>query len=114
MGETNRTRGVELGELSEHLEEHEYPASQEELLENYGDEELELESETVTFGELISPLNEDEYDSYDEVETAIMNMVGDEAIGRKNYSDRTPYAPGEDRQEKGDSDQDVGGDQESF
>ena len=114
MGETNRTRGVELGDLREHLEGHEYPASQDELLETYGDEELELESTTVTFGELISPLNEDEYDSYDEVETAIMNMVGDEAIGRKNYSDRTPYAPGEDRQKNGDSDQDAGGDQESF
>ena len=114
MTESNRTLGVELGELGENLESHEYPASQEELVDAYGEAEIELEEETITFEDLISPLNEDEYQSYEEVEGAIMNMVGDDAIGRKNYSDRTPYAPGEDRQEEGAPGQDVGGDQESF
>ncbi|WP_255193064.1 DUF5789 family protein [Natronobeatus ordinarius] len=114
MSDDSRQQGVELGDLGEQLRSHEYPASQDELLEDYGDEELELAEETATLEELISPLNEDEYESYDELEGAIMNMVGDEAIGRKNYSDRTPYAPGEDRQEEGAPGQDVDGGQESF
>ena len=114
MSDDSRRQGVELGDLGEKLRGHEYPVSQDELLEAYGDEELELAEETATLEELISPLNEDEYESYDELEGAIMNMVGDEAIGRKNYSDRTPYAPGEERQEEGAPDQDVDEGQESF
>ena len=114
MSDDTRRQGVELGDLREQLREHEYPASQEELLEAYGDEELELAEKTATFEELVGPLNEDGYDSYDEIERAIMNMVGDEAIGRKNYSDRTPYAPGEERQTEGAPDQDVEDGPESF
>ncbi len=114
MSDDSRELGVELGDLSGKLKDHEYPASQDELLEAYGDEEVELAGETTTFEELIGPLNEDEYRTYGEVEQAIMNMVGDEAIGRKNYSDRTPPAPGEDRQDEGAPGQEGQRDQESF
>ncbi|WP_254766044.1 DUF5789 family protein [Salinilacihabitans rarus] len=114
MSDDNRELGVELGDLADKLREHDYPASQDELLEAYGDEEVEMSEETATFEELVGPLNEDEYRDYGEVEQAIMNMVGDEAIGRKNYSDRTPPAPGEERQEEGAPGQDVEGGNESF
>ena len=114
MTDDSRELGVEFGDLGEQLQNHEYPASQDELLAAYGDAELELAEETATLEELIAPLNEDEYHSYEEVKQAIMNMVGDEAIGRKNYSDRTPYAPGEERQDEGAPGQDDQGGQESF
>ncbi|WP_247729785.1 DUF5789 family protein [Halovivax limisalsi] len=114
MSDAHREQGVELGDLGRKLEEHEYPASQDELLEAYGDEELEMEEETTTFRELLEPFNEDGYDSAFEVEQAIMTMVGDEAIGRKNYSDRTPPAPGEDRQDEGAPGQEGQREQESF
>jgi hypothetical protein len=70
--------------------------------------------ESATLEELLEPLNEDEYRSADDVEQAIMNMVGDDAIGRKNYSDRTPPAAGEERQEEGAPDQEGQSEQESF
>ena len=114
MSDQNRELGVELGDIPAKLEEHEYPASQDELLEAHGDEELEMGEETITLEELIGPLNEEEYRSYEEVEQAMMNMVSDDAIGRKNYSDRTPPAPGEDRQEEGAPGQDGQREQESF
>ncbi|WP_436347924.1 DUF5789 family protein [Natronorubrum sp. FCH18a] len=114
MTDDNRQLGVELGELGDELESADYPMSEDELLERYGDEEIDMEGETETLEDVIGPLNEDEYRDYGEVEQAIMNMVGDEAIGRKNYSDRTPPAPGEDRQDEGAPDQDDQEGQESF
>ncbi len=114
MTDDNRQLGVELGELGDELESAEYPMSEDELLERYGDGEIDMDGETETLEDVIGPLNEDEYRDYGEVEQAIMNMVGDEAIGRKNYSDRTPPAAGEDRQDEGAPDQDDQEGQESF
>lgn len=114
MSEDSRELGIELGALQDELKDHDYPVSQDELLENHGDIELEMGEETATLEELIEPLNEDEYQSYEEVEQAVMNMVGDEAIGRKNYSDRTPPAAGEERQDEGAPEQDDQEEQESF
>jgi len=114
MPDENREAGVELGDVQESLTNVEYPIGHDELLEAHGDEEIEMSGNTTTLEEVIGPLNEDEYRDYGEVEGAIMNMVGDEAIGRKNYSDRTPPAAGEDRQDEGAPDQDDQSEQESF
>ncbi|MEY7850200.1 hypothetical protein AB7C87_13485 [Natrarchaeobius sp. A-rgal3] len=114
MTDDDRELGVELGEIRDSLESQEYPVSQDELFEEHGGEEIDMGEETATLEELLEPLNEDEYRSYDEVEQAIMNMVGDDAIGRKNYSDRTPPAAGEQRQDEGAPDQEGQREQESF
>ncbi len=114
MPDENRELGVELGDTQETLTNVEYPISHDELLDAHGDEEIEMSGNTTTLEELIGPLGEDEYQNYGEVEGAIMNMVGDEAIGRKNYSDRTPPAAGEERHDEGAPDQDDQGGQESF
>ncbi|SEW04267.1 DUF5789 family protein [Natrinema salifodinae] len=114
MPEDNRELGVELGDLQEDIQSEDFPIGHDELLEKYGDEEIEMSGETTTLEELIGPLGEDQYRDYGEVEQAIMNMVGDEAIGRKNYSDRTPPASGEQRQDEGAPDQEGQEGQESF
>ncbi|RQG93135.1 hypothetical protein EA462_02720 [Natrarchaeobius halalkaliphilus] len=114
MSDDDRERGVGLGDVRDALERREYPVSQAELLEDHGDEVIETGEKTTTLAELLEPLNEDEYESFEAVETAIMNMVGDEAIGRKNYSDRTPPASGEERQDEGAPGQDGQREQESF
>ncbi|WP_408959582.1 hypothetical protein [Natrinema sp. 74] len=114
MPDDNRELGVDLGDLRDDLEDEEYPIGHDELLERYGDEEIEMSGETTTLEAVIGPLGEDEYRDYGELEGAIMTMVGDEAIGRKNYSDRTPPAAGEDRQDEGAPDQDDQREQESF
>ena len=114
MPDENREAGVELGDVQESLTNVEYPIDHDELLEAHGDEEIEMSGNTTTLEEVIGPLNEDEYQDYDEVEGAIMNMVGDEAIGRKNYSDRTPPAMGEKRQDEGAPNQDGYSEPESF
>ena len=114
MPEDSRELGVELGDLQETLENETYPIGHDELLEKHGDETVEMSGNTTTLGDLLGPLNVDEYRDYGVVEAAIMNMVGDEAIGRKNYSDRTPPATGEERQDEGAPDQGGQEEQESF
>jgi hypothetical protein len=47
--------------------------------------------------EVLAPFETSSYDNSDDVLDAIFTMVGEQAIGRKSYSDRTPPALGEDR-----------------
>lgn len=112
----SRELGVEFGEFEDTIDEIDYPIDHDELIEQYGDAEFELSEETTTLEEILAPLqdNEQTYQDAGSLETMIMNFVGDEAIGRKNYSDRTPPAAGEDRQEEGAPGQDVNGGDESF
>ena len=84
----SRAGGIEFGDLMEDLETIEYPISQDGLFEQFGDEELEFSDGSATLEELLAETNEDEYESAEAVRQAVFNMVGDEAIGRKEYSDR--------------------------
>ncbi|WP_123623622.1 hypothetical protein [Halorubrum sp. CSM-61] len=86
--DNTRENGVEFGGLVEDLEGESYPLSHEAVLDRYGDRELELVGEPVTVREVLSPENEGEYEDAEGVKQAILNMVGDEAVGRENYSDR--------------------------
>lgn len=92
--DTEREMGIELGELRGDLESESYPMDADEVVEQYGDREVKLSNGTETVEEILGPLDDTFQDS-DGVEAAFLNMVGDEAIGRKGYSDRTPPAPGE-------------------
>ena len=98
-----REQGVEFGEFGEALEEHEYPTTIDEIVEQYGDYEIEMENDSETVEDLLEPLGHERYDSPEDVRQAIFNMVGDEAIGRKGYSDRDSTAVAEDGQDREES-----------
>ncbi|MDS0284622.1 DUF5789 family protein [Haloarcula onubensis] len=89
-----REQGVEFGGLMDALEEHDYPTTQERLLEEYGDVELDLTDGEETLSsalaerELAEEQDTIEYESAGEVRQAVLNMVGDRAVGRTDYSDR--------------------------
>jgi hypothetical protein len=93
-GSESREQGVEFGGLMEALERHEYPTTQERLLEEYGDETLDLAeggetlSSVLAEKEMAAEQEHIEYESPEEVRQAILNMVGDRAVGRTDYSDR--------------------------
>ncbi len=87
MSDREREQGVELGELSEKLDNHDYPADVDELVSEYGDYEIEYPKGSETFEEVISPLDET-YESADEVRQSILNMADSDAVGRQRYSDR--------------------------
>lgn len=93
----NRDMGIAFGDLEDDLENEEYPITKDELVEKYGDRELEHAGGTTTVEEVVGPLGREEFDGQDDVHQTILNMVGDDAEGRQNYSDRGGAIPGENR-----------------
>lgn len=93
--ERTRELGVEFGPLARELEEHQYPATSDELAERYGDAVLGLPNGEQTLRELFELVPDERFESAADARVAIFNTVGDRAIGRKGYSDRTPPALGE-------------------
>lgn len=87
-GENDREQGVELGEFGETIEELDYPTTSEAIVEAFGEMEVTLTDGTETVAELLGPL-EEEYERPEGVRQSVYNMVGDEAVGRERYTDRT-------------------------
>lgn len=74
---------------------HTFPSTTEELIEEYGEMELELPNGVNTLEDVLSRLPDEEYEDSEEALAAAYGVLGEEAIGRKGYSDRDPLAPGE-------------------
>jgi hypothetical protein len=84
----NRDRGIEFGDLTDDLESETYPITKEELLERYGNRELKHASGSVTLQELLVDEGDREFENADAIHEVVLNMVGEEAVGRQGYSDR--------------------------
>jgi hypothetical protein len=96
----DRQSGVTFGDLKDDLETEEYPLSNEDLLDQYGDREVTHANGSVTVRELVEPMEEVTYESADDVQQELLNMVGEGAVGRKEYSDRGVQTQGEDYEEE--------------
>ena len=72
------------------LTETEYPITTDELVERYGDRQIELADGTETVGEILARLDGETYEHREDAEFAIYSAVSERAIGRKGYSDRDP------------------------
>ncbi|GAA0478214.1 hypothetical protein MUK72_03995 [Halococcus dombrowskii] len=85
-----RQHGVEFGSFGDRMDSFDYPLDHETLLDEHGDAEIGLPDGETRLDELLAPLQDEEqtYQDADELETMILNLVGDDAIGRENYSDR--------------------------
>ena len=85
----SREMGIEFGDLKAKLDDADYPLTNADLVEKYGDETLGFPDGERTLAETIDPLPDDqEYEEPFEVEQAVLNMVDSEAVGREGYSDR--------------------------
>lgn len=85
----NRDRGIEFGALTDDLESETYPMTKQDLVEKYGDRELEHATGSERVREIVSDADEDEeYENADSIHEMLLNMVGEEAVGREGYSDR--------------------------
>jgi len=93
-----REQGVDFGPLMDDIASHDYPATRGEIVEAYGDRELDLADGSKRLDEVLveqSESGEETYDSPSAVKQAVLNMVGDEAVGRTDYSDRGGELPDE-------------------
>lgn len=83
-----REMGIDFGALSAELDEHAYPTTADELIEEYGGHELEYPGGSESFREVLGPMGDQTFQDAEGVHQAIYNMVGTEAVGRQRYSDR--------------------------
>lgn len=74
---------------------HEFPATTEELIEEYGEVELGVPNGTETLGDALGRLEGETYTDAEEVKLAARSAVSEKGIGRKGYSDRDAPSVGE-------------------
>ena len=95
----SRQQGVEFGSLAGELEREEYPMTLEELVATYGDREIALPNGDEPLSDVLEPLGETTFDSAEDVIQRVIGTVGDDAIGRKGYTDRGGPSNEDDRSE---------------
>ncbi|WP_306054962.1 DUF5789 family protein [Natronococcus wangiae] len=83
-----------LNGTGEVIDDHEYPATTEELIADYGDRTLELPNGTETVEEVLARLESETFENPEEARFAVYSAVSDKAVGRVGYSDRDPTPPG--------------------
>lgn len=98
----SREQGVEFGHLADDLADLEYPTSKSDLLDQFGDREVQLEDGSQTLREILEPVGEDSFESAEDVKRTVVGLTGDEAVGRKKYSDRGGAEPPTDDDEYAD------------
>lgn len=84
-----------LHALEERLDDGQFPATTSELVDAHGDVEMELPNGAVTLAEVLGDMPEETLETAEEARLSAYCALGDEAIGRKAYSDRDPVAMGE-------------------
>ncbi|WP_247003610.1 DUF5789 family protein [Halosolutus gelatinilyticus] len=76
------------------IDDYEYPATTEELIEEHGDRTLELPNGSETVAEVLARLESETFENPEDARFAIYGAVSDKAIGRVGYSDRDPTPVG--------------------
>ena len=87
-GNDDRELGLDFSNVEDDLENEDYPIGAQELLDRYGDREIGTSGGSESFGEVLVTGGDEEFESFDEVKQTILNRVGQEAVGRKGYTDR--------------------------
>lgn len=67
--------GEQLGDLDEALETHDYPTTTDELVESYGDYELETQGGRTSLDEVLAPTDNRTYSSADDVRSRIQGLI---------------------------------------
>lgn len=71
----DRVQGGELGDFDSALDVHEYPATTNDLVDAYGDHEVESADGWITVEELLGPVENETYDSAEEARNRILNQL---------------------------------------
>ncbi|WP_410767297.1 hypothetical protein [Haloferax sp. DFSO60] len=67
--------GGRLGDLDEALKAHNYPTSTNELVEAYGDYEIETQDGTESVEEVFASTEDQTYDSADDVRSRLLGLI---------------------------------------
>jgi hypothetical protein len=78
------------------FEDHSYPATTRDLINDYGEQTIELAGGSQTVGEVLGVASDETFESAEEARYAVYAGLDSQAIGRKGYTDRDPEPPGTD------------------
>ncbi|QLG28079.1 hypothetical protein HUG10_11170 [Halorarum halophilum] len=67
--------GERLGDLDDELETHDYPTTTDELVEAYGDYEIETQGGEESLEEVLAPTDNQTYDSADDVRSRVLGLL---------------------------------------
>lgn len=67
--------GERLGDLDDALKTHDYPTTTEELIEAYGDREVETQGGLKSIDEVLASIDNETYDSADDVRNRIQRQI---------------------------------------
>ncbi len=98
-----REQGIDFGPLAEELPTLHYPIEKHELLRSYGSRKLDLANGETTLREILERDDEDAYEDVESIRQSILGLVGDEAVGRQEYTDRGGTAKVGDRDDEPES-----------
>ena len=85
---------MQLNGTADAIDDYEYPATTEELIDEYGDHTIELPNGTETVADVLDRLEPETFESPEDVRLSLSCAVSDKAIGRVGYSDRDPTPVG--------------------
>lgn len=88
----------QLSNAKDTFEDQTFPTTTTELIEECGETKLELQNGNEQLGDVLGRIESEELESPQEAMQSTYGVLGEEAIGRKGYSDRDPRAPGEDHE----------------
>ena len=79
---------MRLNGTDDPIDRHQYPATTEELIDEYGDHLIELQNGTETLGEVLGRAGSETFRTPQDVRESLYANVSHKAIGRRFYSDR--------------------------
>ncbi|WP_262177937.1 DUF5789 family protein [Haloarcula laminariae] len=89
MSEPDHVEGVDFTRINPVLDDFSYPITADELVDRYGDRELErTNTDPISVAALFEPMGETTFDSPDAVRQMLLSQMPRDSEGRANYSDR--------------------------
>lgn len=87
--DTDRVQGVDFTEIDPLLEDLSYPITADELVERYGDREIDrTNADPITIRELFDYMGDDTFESEQQLRQMLLGQMPRDSEGRTNYSDR--------------------------
>lgn len=87
---------MRLNSASERFEDQEYPATTAEIVSAHGNVPIQLADGIETVGDVLERSGNETFYCPEDVVDALRAGVSAEAVGRRHYSDRDAFTPGED------------------
>lgn len=85
-----------LADVDEKIDAHSYPATTDELIDEYGDLELEFPNGDETLGDALGRVGKTTLEDAEDARLLAYSAVSEDAVGRPNYSDRDAPSINED------------------